>query len=77
MTNRDGSTSSKAVGPYAVREPDRTPPKIVSGTVANGEDKVNPGSINAAVSGMILMSLLQEVLSCLMALVLLLIGLRM
>ena len=46
-TNRDGSTSSKAIGPYAVREPDRTPPKIVSGTVANGEDKVNPGSINA------------------------------
>ena len=45
--NRDGSTGSKAVGPYTVRDPDRTPPRIVSGTVANGEIKVNPRPINA------------------------------
>ena len=45
-TNRDGSTSSKAIGPYNVREPDRTPPRIVGGTVVNGEDKVNPIPIN-------------------------------
>ena len=46
-TNQDGSTGSKVVGPYAVSEPDTTPPRIVSGTVANGEIKVDPGSINA------------------------------
>ena len=46
-TNQDGSTGSKVVGPYTVREPDITPPRIVGGTVANGEIKVNPGSINA------------------------------
>ena len=46
-TNQDGSTGSKVVGPYAVIEPDTTPPRIVSGTVANGEIKVAPGSINA------------------------------
>ena len=45
-TNQDGSTGSKVVGPYAVREPDTTPPRIVNGTVANGEIKVNPGLIN-------------------------------
>ena len=44
--NRDNSTGSKVVGPYVVIEPDRTPPKIVGGTVANGEDKVNPIAIN-------------------------------
>ena len=46
-TNQDGSTGSKVVGPYAVRDPDTTPPRIVSGTVANREIKVDPGSINA------------------------------
>lgn len=40
-TNQDGSTGSKAIGPYAVEEPDRTPPQIISGTVANGEIKVD------------------------------------
>ena len=45
-TNQDGSTGSKVVGPYAVREPDTTPPRIVNGTVANGEIKVNPRLIN-------------------------------
>ena len=46
-TNQDGSTGSKAVGPYAVIEPDTTPPQIVNGTVANGEIKVAPILINA------------------------------
>ena len=46
-TNQDGSVGSKAVGPYSVREPDRTPPNIVSGTVANGEIKVDSLRINA------------------------------
>ena len=46
-TNQDGSVGSKAVGPYSVREPDRTPPTIISGTVANGEIRVDPGRINA------------------------------
>ena len=46
-TNQDGSTGSKVVGPYAVIEPDTTPPRIIGGTVANGEIKVNPRPINA------------------------------
>ena len=46
-TNQDGSTGSKVVGPYAVSEPDTTPPIIIGGTVANGEIKVDPRSINA------------------------------
>ncbi len=46
-TNQDGSVGSKAVGPYLVREPDRTPPAITSGTVANGEIKVDSMRINA------------------------------
>ena len=46
-TNQDGSTGSKVVGPYAVSEPDTTPPRIIGGTVANGEIKVDPRSINA------------------------------
>ena len=45
-TNQDGSTGSKAVGPYTVREPDRTPPQIISGTVANGEIQVDPSQRN-------------------------------
>ena len=45
-TNQDGSTGSKAVGPYTVRELDRTPPTIISGTVADGEIQVDPGPIN-------------------------------
>lgn len=45
-TNRDGSTGSKVVGPYDVIKADRTPPRIVSGTVSNGEDKVNATAIN-------------------------------
>ena len=46
--NQDGSTGSKAVGPYTVRDPDRTPPRIVNGTVVNGDLKVSPRPINAA-----------------------------
>ena len=46
-TNQDGSTGSKVVGPYAVSEPDTTPPRIIGGTVANGEIKVDLGLINA------------------------------
>ena len=45
-TNRDGSTGSKVVGPYVVIKADRTPPRIVSGTVSNGEDQVNATAIN-------------------------------
>ena len=45
--NQDGSTGSKAVGPYTVRDPDRTPPRIVNGTVVNGDLKVSPRPINA------------------------------
>ena len=47
-TNRDSSIDSKLVGPYTVKEPDRTPPRVVGGTVANGENNVNPGSINVS-----------------------------
>ena len=46
-TNRDGSTSSKAVGPYRVKDPDTTRPTITSGTVAHGAKKINPAPINA------------------------------
>ena len=46
-TNRDGSTGSKAVGPYTVDDPDTEAPKITSGTVANGDTDVDPAPINA------------------------------
>ena len=45
-TNRDGSTSSTAVGPYTVRDPDKTSPRLIRGTVANGDIKVDPRQIN-------------------------------
>ncbi len=47
-TNRDGSSSSQAVGPYTVRVPDTTPPRITGGTVADGTVNVDPASLNAA-----------------------------
>ena len=47
-TNRDGSTSSQAVGPYVIRNPDVTPPVIVSGTVDDGTSDVDPAAINAS-----------------------------
>ena len=46
-TNRDGSSGSQTVGPYTVRAPDTTPPRITSGTVADGSVAVDPAPINA------------------------------
>ena len=46
-SNRDGSTGFKAVGPYTVKNPDTTPPTIVSGTVAHGDARIEPAPINA------------------------------
>ena len=46
-TNRDGSSESRAVGPYTVRVPDTTPPRITDGTVADGSVNVDPALINA------------------------------
>ena len=45
-TNRDGSTGSKAVGPYVIKNPDVTPPVIVAGTVIDGDRDVDPAPIN-------------------------------
>jgi hypothetical protein len=45
--NQDGSTGSKRVGPYTVRDPDTAPPRIIRGTVVNGALRVNPRGINA------------------------------
>ena len=47
-TNRDGSSGSRAVGPYTVRVPDTTPPRITSGTVADGTVDVDPAPINVS-----------------------------
>ena len=47
-TNRDGRTGSRAVGPYSVRVPDTTPPRITSGTVADGAVDVDPAPINVS-----------------------------
>ena len=46
-TNRDGSKEYKIVGPYAVRVPDTTPPRITDGTVADGSVNVDPAPLNA------------------------------
>ena len=46
-TNRDGSSSSQVVGPYTVRVPDTTPPRITGGTVADGTVNVDPAPLNA------------------------------
>ena len=46
-TNRDGSSGSWAMGPYTVRVPDTTPPRITGGTVADGTVNVDPAPINA------------------------------
>ena len=46
-TNRDGRSESRAVGPYTVRAPDTTPPRITDGTVADGSVDVDPAPINA------------------------------
>ena len=46
-TNRDGSSGSQTMGPYTVRVPDTTPPRITGGTVADGTVNVDPAPINA------------------------------
>ena len=46
-TNRDGSSGSHVVGPYTVRVPDTTPPRITGGTVADGTINVDPALLNA------------------------------
>ena len=47
-TNQDGSTGSKRVGSYTVTDPDITPPRIVRGTIKNGDLRVNPISKNTS-----------------------------
>ena len=47
-TNRDGSTGSKAVGPYEIDDPDTDPPVLETGTVADGDADVDPAAINAS-----------------------------
>ena len=44
--NQDGSTGSKRVGPYTVKDPDTAPPRIIRGTVGNGALRVDPIMIN-------------------------------
>ena len=45
--NRDGSSGSRVTGPYTIRIPDTTPPRITDGTVANGAVDVHPAPLNA------------------------------
>lgn len=47
-TYQDGSSGSQAMGPYTVRIPDTTPPRITSGTVADGTVDVDPAPLNAS-----------------------------
>ena len=46
-TNRDGSFGSRVDGPYTVRIPDTTPPRITDGTIVDGTVDVDPAPINA------------------------------
>ena len=46
-TYPDGRSGSQAVGPYTVRVPDTTPPRITGGTVTDGTVNVDPAAINA------------------------------
>ena len=46
-TYPDGRSGSQAVGPYRVRVPDTTPPRITDGTVADGTVNVDPAPLNA------------------------------
>ncbi|MYE88342.1 hypothetical protein F4X33_05025 [Candidatus Poribacteria bacterium] len=46
-TYRDGRSGSQVAGPYTVRVPDTTPPRITEGTVADGAVNVDPAPINA------------------------------
>ena len=43
-----GQTETVAVGPYTVRVPDTTPPRITGGTVTDGTVNVDPTPLNAA-----------------------------
>ncbi len=43
----DGRSGSQAVGPYTVRVPDTTPPRITGGTVTDGTVNVDPAPLNA------------------------------
>ena len=45
-TNRDGSKGFSAVGPYRAADVNVSPPKIMSGTVWDGEVDVDPAAIN-------------------------------
>ena len=47
-TYPDGRSGSQAVGPYTVRLPDTTPPRITGGTVTDGTVNVDPTPLNAA-----------------------------
>ena len=47
-TNRDGSSGSRAMGPYTVRVPDTTPPRITGGTIVDGTVDVDPAPINVS-----------------------------
>ena len=47
-THPDGRSGSQAVGPYTVRAPDTTPPRITGGTVTDGTVNVDPAPLNAA-----------------------------
>ena len=46
-TYPDGRSCSQAVGPYTVRIPDTTPPRITAGTVTDGTVNVDPAPLNA------------------------------
>ena len=46
-TYPDGRSGSQAMGPYTVRVPDTTPPRITGGTVADGTVNVDPAPLNA------------------------------
>ena len=46
-TYPDGRSGSQAVGPYTVRAPDTTPPRITGGTVTDGTVNVDPAPLNA------------------------------
>ena len=48
-THPDGRSGSQAVGPYTVKVPDTTPPRITSGTVADGAVNVDPAVVNAGI----------------------------
>ena len=45
--NRDGSKGSKTVGPYEIRHAHGEPPFIMSGTVSDGSNDVDPAAVNA------------------------------